>query len=58
MLKKLLRLPIQIFVFVIFLVILILGLAQLQFVRDKIRDILVSELNKSLNGQVYIAQVR
>jgi hypothetical protein len=58
MLKKLLRLPIQLFVFVLFLVIIILGLAQLQIVRDEIRDILVSELNKNLHGQVYIAQVR
>ncbi len=58
MLKKLLRLPIQIFVFVLFIVVLILGLAQLQFVRNEIRDILVSKLNQSLNGKVYIAELR
>lgn len=57
MLKKLIRLPIQIFVFVLFLIVVILSLAQLQIVKDRIRDILVSELNKSLNGKVYIANI-
>ena len=58
MLKRLIRLSIQLVVFLLFLVVIVFGLLQTQIVRDKVKDILVSELNKNLNGEIYISQIR
>jgi hypothetical protein len=58
MLKKLIRLVVQLFVFILFLVVLLFGLLQTEIVKDKVKDILVSELNKTLNGEIYISQIR